>query len=177
MTPSRTGRFFTLGIFPSAHGFGWVVFEGPLSVVAHGIYTTYKHKDERCLKRADYLMGRYRPETVVFEVADPTWGRAERIRHLNEAMMQLARDREHDVRVFTRDDVRETFVSEGATTRAGIACAVARLVPALAFRLPKPRRFADGEAKCMSMYNAAALVLTHYRNGATALLDDLRDAA
>ena len=177
MTLSRTGRFFTLGIFPSAHGFGWVVFEGPLSVVAHGIFSTYKHKQERCLSRIDRLMGRYRPETVVFEAADPTWGRAERIRHLTETMEQLARDRGHDVRVFTRDDVRQTFASEGATTRAGIASEVARRVPALAFRLPKPRRFDDGEAKCMSMYNAAALVLTFYDRQSEGLLEDLASAA
>jgi len=43
--------------------------------------------------------------------------------------------------------------------------------------LPNKRKLWIGEDKRLSVFGASAVVLTHYHNGAAALLDDLRNAA
>jgi hypothetical protein len=43
--------------------------------------------------------------------------------------------------------------------------------------LPDRRKIWDGEDRRLSVFSAAAVVLTHYQNGATAFLNDLRNAA
>ena len=50
-------------------------------------------------------------------------------------------------------------------------------MPTLRTHLPDKRKHWNGEDKRLSVFAAAALVLTYYRNGATALLNDLRNAA
>jgi hypothetical protein len=169
---------FVMAIVPTTHGFGWAVFENPLSLVGHGIFTEYRNQRERCVEQADRLLGHYRPETVVFPKIDPNETRhGSRSHDLSKALKRIAKDQSADVVVLCRKAVLRVFAPEGANTRAEIATAVAARLPALYLRLPKPRRFDDGAAKSLAMYDAAALVLTFYENGATALLDDLRDAA
>lgn len=169
---------FVLGIYPTTHGFGWAVLEDPFSLVAHGVFTEYRRRRERCIDHADRLLGQYRPGVVVFPVTDPNETRRHpRAHDVSIALQRIAKDRDVEVVIYSHEEVLRTFSSEGAITRAEIAAAVAGRLPALALRLPKPRRFDDGEAKSLAMYDAAALVLTYYENGATALLDELRDAA
>jgi hypothetical protein len=169
---------FVMGVYPTAHGFGWAVFQDPLTLVGHGVITEYRHQRDLCVTHADRLLGHFRPETVVFPKTDPAETRRHpRTHDLALALQGIAKDQGAEVAVLSREAVLQLFASDGAATRAEVAAAVAARVPALYLRLPKPRRFDDGEAKSLAMYDAAALVLTHYENGATALLDDLRDAA
>lgn len=178
MTVRTNVRPFVMGIYPTTHGFGWAVFEGPLSLVGHGLFTEYRHQRDRCVQQADRLLGHFRPGTVVFpETAPEATRRHPLVHEMAGALRGIAEDQGAEVVVLSREDVLGVFAPEGAVTRAEVALAVAAQVPALALRLPKPRRFDDGEAKALAMYDAAALVLAHYHNGATALLDELRDAA
>jgi hypothetical protein len=169
---------FVMAIYPTTHGFGWAVLENPLSLVGHGVFTEYRNQRERCIEQADRLLGHFRPEAVVFPTTDPNETRhGSRSHDLSKALRGIAKDQGADVVVLSREAVLRVFAAEGAITRAEIASAVAARLPALYLRLPKPRRFDDGAAKSLAMYDAAALVLTFYENGATALLDDLRDTA
>lgn len=168
----------TLGIYPTSRGFGWAVFDTPFSLVDAGLFTEFRHKNEACLDRITFLIAKHEPQAVVLEDFEGRESRRHhRIRGLCRSIQTVAVDRGHGVAVYSRDDVRETFADEGAATRDDIAAAVARRVPALRHRLPPPRTAYDSEDKRLAIFNAAALVLTHYRNGATALLDELRDAA
>jgi len=178
MTVSGSPRAITLGVYPSSRGFGWAAFENPFSVADFGVFTQLRRKNEACLERIAALIARHEPEAVILEAFDGHESRrSRRIRLLSRAIQSLATDRGHEVAIYSRRDVRSTFADVAASTRDEIASAVARSVPALGMKLPPPRRQYDSEDKRLAMFNAAALVLTHYRNGATAFLDDLRDAA
>jgi len=178
MTAFAATKALVLGIFPNARGFGWVVFESPFNLVASGSFIAVKQKNQACLDKIDALCGKYSPETVVLEAFDKECSkRVERIERLCRSIVSLVGDRGHELTIFKRGDVQAAFADVGARTRHEIACATARQVPAMAHRLPKPRKPWECEKRQLAVFNAAALVLTHYRYGATALLEELRNAA
>jgi hypothetical protein len=120
----------------------------------------------------------YQPETVLLEAFDPKLTYQQlRKRDLGRRVVSLVRGRGQDLSLLTREEVQAAFADVGARTREEIAHAIHRAVPALEYRLPKRRAPGDSERKALPMFSAVALVLTHYRNGGTALLDDLRNAA
>lgn len=177
MTATYTLKPLVLGVFPTSRGLGWVVFDGPFSVVAHGVYTVFNNRNVACLRKVEQLLGTYQPETVVLEAFEAPAPRADRVRRLCRSIAALVPDHGHGLSIFPRSQVQAAFARSGALTREEVARDVARQVPALEHRLPKPRRFGDGESKAMGLFNAAALVLTHYYFSSQDLLDDLGEAA
>lgn len=178
MSASYTLRPRVLGIYPTSRGMGWAVFEGPFKVVEFDLLISFKNKNPTCLRKVEQLLGRFMPETVVVETFN--LGKADRntrIYDLRLSIVSLVVAHGHTLGVFNRAQVREALDVGVGGTRQETADAVARRVPALAHRLPKPRRHGDGEDKRLAMFNAAALVLTHYHFGCMGLLDGLKSAA
>ena len=177
MTP-RSTPFLVLGVYPTARGFGWACFDGPFTLFESGLYTVQKDKNAACLKKVEGLLERLAPETLVLEAFDKGSSlRSSRIRRLSLSVVSLASDRGLELAVFTKADVQAAFAGVGARTRYEIALAIVRHLPALAHRAPKDRKNGDSEDKRLSIFNAAALVLTHYHFGSLGLLETLRDAA
>lgn len=174
---SYTVRPVVLGIFPTSHGIGWAAFDGPFSVVGHGSHTVIRDKNRICLRKVEKLLGAYKPDLVVLEAFERPAMRHARIQRLCRSISALTEGRGHGLSVFPRSQVRAAFASSGALTREEVAKQVAIRVPMLEALLPKPRRFDDGICKRMAMFNAAALVLTHYYFSSNDLLDDLKGAA
>jgi hypothetical protein len=178
MMPSPSYRPLVLGFHPTARGFGWVVFENPFTLHHSGVFHVHSNKNLRCMRKVAWLLERLKPEVIVIEAFDKQSSlRSERIRRLCLSVVTLAADRGVEVAVYRRSDISERFRTVGARSRDEIAEAVARTVRALAMRLPRRRKPWLSEHKRQSVFHASALVLTHYHNGATALLDDLRNAA
>ena len=76
---------------------------------------------------------------------------------------RAANDSGIEFAIYTRRDVARCFTTVGAGTCYEIAESIARHVPALAPRLPKKRRSWTTEDRRMALFNAAALVFTHFR--------------
>lgn len=177
MTPRPT-PFLVLGVYPTARGFGWACFDGPFTLFESGLFTVHKDKNASCLKKVESLLDRLKPETLVLEAFDKSSSlRSNRIRRLSLAIVSLAADQGLELAVFKKADVQASFAGVGVRTRHEIAQAIARRLPALAHRMPKDRRNGDSEDKRLAIFNAAALVLTHYHYGAAAFLNDMRNAA
>ncbi len=178
MNWADTRRELVLGVYPTSRGFGWVVLEGPFAVVESGLHHALKAKNAGCVRALERIVARLKPSTLVLEAFDGHSSiRSARIRRLCLEFVNLAADRGLGLAVHSRDEVRATFAGVEARTRDEIAAAVARTLPALAYRLPKKRAPWESEDRRLSIFSAAAVVLTYYQNGATALLDELRDAA
>lgn len=177
MTAAPKHPQLTLGLHPTARGFGWIVFEGPLTPHDWGVSNATNHradKNEYCLRRIDRLFARFRPGTLVLEAFESHASkRQQRIVRLCRAIASLAADRGMDVAVYRRGDVRACFASVGARTRDEIAAAVARHFEALRPRLPASRRAWSSEGLSLALFSAAALVLTHAQLGSSRLLDGL----
>lgn len=179
MTALRPKPFLVLGVFPTSRGMGWVALDGPLSVFEHGLVSPKRSELTRvCLKRFERLLERLKPETVVLEAFDRfSAHRSPRIEKLSVQMVALANDRQIEVEVYRRRQVQRAFASVNAVTREEIAEVIAKHLPTLAYRRPTARKLTDTSDRRLSIFNAAALVLTHYHYGSTAFLNDARNAA
>lgn len=166
----------TLAIHPVSRGFGWIAFEAPFAPYDWGLVTVRgTDKNARCLRRAERILDRFEPETLVLEAFEKRRSaRADRIALLGRGLVALAGERGIDVAVYTRGEVKACFAKVGAVSRQEVAEAVSRHVPALHHRLPKPRRPWQTENPRMALFTAAALVLTHYQYVASQFLDNIR---
>lgn len=150
-----------LAIHPTARGVGWAVFEGPLSPVDWAVVRSTDNA--KCLERMDRLVARYAPEVIVLEdFESQRRRRVERIHRLSRSVMQLSTTRGAEVRVYSRAVVRTCFASVGAKTRYEIALAVASHIEAFQHRMPPLRRAWMSQDARLSIFDAAALALTHF---------------
>lgn len=171
MTPKNPLVF---AIHATSRGFGYVVFEGPFAPYDWGSVIARGDKNAVCLAKANKMLERFMPETLVLEVyGKDSSNRSARIAKLYKAITALAINHGIDVEVYSRSEIQASFASVGAVTRQEIAEAVARIVPAFSHRKPKLRKPWQSEDRRMAMFCAAALVLTHYQMGASRVFEDL----
>lgn len=155
-----------LGFHPTSRGFGWVLFEGPFTPVDWGLVSAGADKNASCLRRLERLLDRFAPATLVLEAYDrKTTRRARRIADLCDKVQQAADDRGIETAVYSRAEVREAFVEVQAGTRREVAEVIARHFEVFRHRLPKPRRPWESEDARSALFDAAALIVTHLRQG------------
>ena len=163
-----------LGFKPTSHGFGWAAFESPLAIHDWGLSEMKRERNAGCLRKLRKLLDRLEPHTIVLEAFEPPFAkRSRRIVGLCHDVIALAHGRGMDVAVYSRGQVQACFASVGARSRQEIAEAVARSVDLLRDRVPPARRLWQGPHRKMAIFDAAALVLAHYRYGAENLFSDL----
>lgn len=155
-----------LAIYPSVRGFAFVVFEGSLSPADWGIKELRgRQKNRRCLLAIATLFARYRPDVLVLQDMSPAGTRrAVRLRELNAGIEEMANDQGIAVFRFSRAQVRQAFAPYGATTKHSIAEIIVKHVPAFERFLPPPRKLWMNEDTRMSLFDAAALALTFFRD-------------
>ena len=160
-----------LAIFPCVPGFGWMLFDGPLSPVTWGVSTVAAgtkgsdQKNARCLKRVARLLHMYRPHLLVLEAFENgKTRRAPRMQRLCRSLISLAAVNRVGVRIVTRDEIRSSFVSAPAKTRYDAAKIVASYLKEIRHRLHDKRKFYNTEDPTMALFNAAALLIVHYSN-------------
>ncbi len=163
-----------LGFKPSSHGFAWVAFSSPFSINDWGVVDVRADKNARCLERFEQLIGRFSAHTLVIEAFEGAEAKvSQRVERLYRAVIALATAKGIDVVMFGRKDVRACFVNVGARTRHEVASAIARSFEILRDLLPEKRRPWEPPHRRMALFDAAAVVLTHFHLGASQLFDDL----
>lgn len=160
-----------LAIFPSREGFGWMIFEGPLSPVSWDVCTlaketrTAERKNARCTQRVAALLAEYRPAALVLEAFEGSGVRRhKRIRQLCRSIASLAAMSGTPLRVVTRQEITACFGTTRPKTRYAVAALIARYVKEIRHRLPPKRRAWDTEFPEMALFNATALLFVHYGN-------------
>jgi len=163
-----------LGVHATSHGFGWVAFEGPLSLYDFGTTRATGNKNDMSMRRFERLLERFQPETLVMEAFEGIGARrSQRVMRLCRSMIASAAVRGMSVAVYRRGEVRANFAHLGAVDRHDIAQALVRLFDVLRPSLP-PRRHAWEMANDrMGVFNAAAVVLTHFQLDAQSMLAGL----
>lgn len=152
---------FVLGVHPSARGFGWALFEGPLIPFDWGTFGAHKDMNFEALARFERVLKKYEPRVVALEAYEGDLSqRSERIRQLCKAMINMARACGATVHIVTRDEIAKTFGKTEKAARYEIAAAVAERIGVLRPRLPKPRKAWQGEHPNTALFAAAACALT-----------------
>ena len=142
-------------------GVGWMLLEGPASPVD---WATIRSSDNAtCAYRIERIIARYAPAVLVLEEFErgPT-RKVDRIRRLCRALVHLAHTDGLEVRIYSRAAIRTCFATVGAVSRHEIAVAIATQIEALRPLLPPKRKFPMDKNPRLSLFNAAALALTHY---------------
>jgi hypothetical protein len=159
-----------LALFPSVVGFGWMLFDGPLSPVRWGVSNAARRKDtadaknERCLKAIEKLLQEHHPPVIVLEAFEgPGARRGARIQKVCRSIVSLAAVQGVSVRVLTRTEIRNCFVQK-PKTRHAVAKIVASYLVEIERRLPDVRKAWQTEDEDMALFNAAALLIVHYAN-------------
>ena len=157
-------RELLLAVYPFARGFAFAYFEGPLSPVDWGVKEIHgKDKNARALEALRGLVDLLQPDALVLQdCTGPQARRAERIKRLHKLIGHFAAVQSIDVHAYSRAQVRDCFSKVGARTRFEIAQAIASQVHAFGHRLPPVRKIWQSEDPRMSLFDAAALAMTHY---------------
>ena len=151
-----------LGLHPSSRGFGWVVFDAPLSPFDWGT-TDIRGGNSKALLRVDGILLRYAPVAVALEEFEKSRRVARTIR-LCRAIVVHAERRGITVHRYTRENI--SAILGPARTRQEVAEAVATRIGELQGRLPRPRKIWDGEHPNMALFCAAACVIVHHESWA-----------
>jgi hypothetical protein len=149
-----------LAIHPTYRGFGWVLFESTLVPYDWGIASAKANRNARLIARFERLLNRYQPTAVVLEQFEHG-ERIDRVRRLCRRMVHLAACRGIDAPTYSMAAIRTCFSSVGATTRFEIAQTVGLHIEALRHRLPPQRKRWRSDDVRMSLFNAAAVAITH----------------
>jgi hypothetical protein len=168
MTHKRSNAELVFAVFPSTRGFGYAVFEGPVSLVDWGVKGVRSiQKNAESLRRIRELLAFYRPDVLVLENCQGRGSRrAKRIQTLINLMTAHATEVGMATASFSRAQVRACFSSTaGSTTKRQIAESIAREFPELEPRLPPVRKIWMSEDSRMSIFDAAALGITYFHTG------------
>lgn len=163
MTVSPLLQSLVMAVHPHSRGFGWVLFEGPIAPADWGIVEVKSDKNARCLARIEEIISRYEPSVLVLEQFDRRPARrGARVKELCNAIVQLCANRGVEHCVYNRAVIRMCFATVGAHTRSEIAKAIALHIHAFQKHLPPTRRPWQSEDCRQSLFDAAALAMTHF---------------
>jgi Holliday junction resolvasome RuvABC endonuclease subunit len=154
-------HFRILAIAPSTRGFGFAVLEGQETLVDWGGKTVKGDKNVQSLAKVEKLIAHYQPGALVLEDASAKGSRrSPRIRKLSQQIIKMAANRKVSVKLFSRDQVMKTFITDGQGTKHMMAEIIAKRFPEeLGSRLPAKRKPWMSEQYQMGVFDAVALVL------------------
>lgn len=161
MTIHSSNKGLVLAIHPIMRGFGWVLFESPLSAVDWGIAFAKGSRTERLLKRFDRLLARYEPSVLVFEELSAT-RRAGVSGRACTSMEHLARLRGIEIHRLRHSAIQAVFASVGARTRYEIAEVIRQQIDAFSHRMPRKRTLLVREDPKQALFDAAAAAITYF---------------
>lgn len=156
-----TNRSRLLALDPTSKGFGFVVIEGE-ELIDWGVNGVKGDRNKESLHKIGGLIDRYKPDVIVMEHYDTkSRRRTIRTKELIRELKKLAQRKGIQYRSISRSQIRAAFVRFGATTKHQIAVDIAKRFPELVPSLPRLRKPWMSEDERMSIFDAAALALTH----------------
>ena len=128
-----------------------------------GIANAKEGRNLRLVRRFKRLLTRYEPSVLVmeeFEENDPP--RAERTKDLCRSLIHAAASVDMDTPLYCRNEVAACLGLLGTATRYQVAQAVVARLDAFSHRSPLKRKPWVSEDPLESLFDAAALALTHF---------------
>jgi Holliday junction resolvasome RuvABC endonuclease subunit len=156
-------QLLILAIAPVTRGFGFAVLEGRDMLVDWGVKTVKGkgNKNAKSLAHVEELIARYQPGVLVLEDASAKGSRRHpRIRRLCQQIIKVAATRKVSLKLFSREQVLNTFIPDGQGTKHALAEIIAKqFSDQLGSKLPPKRKAWMREHYQMGIFDAAALAL------------------
>jgi len=158
LAPLEGARY--LGISVHAGGFGFVVIEDSIALDC-GVRLCDRTQSEECL---GHQLGRilriYSPSAAVLLTVGSSSAAVKRKVIVNSLRRQISRHKVSFVRL-NLTTLRQYFRQLNASTKYEIAQAVVNVLPELGWRLPEKRKSWQREQHRISIFEAAAAVITY----------------
>lgn len=163
MKTSTQSKKTVLALDPTSRGFGFVILQGPETLIEWGTRISDSEKDVAPLKRAAQLIDSCSPDVIVVEdCGDEDCRRSPRVRLLIEDILRLAVERDIKVCSFPRRRILAVLSQSGTGEKHQIATNIANQFPELLPRLPRVRKPWMSEDYRMAIFDAMALALTFF---------------
>jgi Holliday junction resolvasome RuvABC endonuclease subunit len=151
-----------MAITPSSRGFGFAVLDTPQTLVEwRSTAIKGKNKNTEALSKAEKVLAHHMPDILILQdhsVASSR--RSKRVKALNKRIIACAGARKVKVKLFTHEQIRQTFFGEVKGTKQALAEILAKRFPEeLEHLLPPTRRAWMSEDARMDTFDAVALVL------------------
>lgn len=167
-------RTLTLAVAPTTRGFGWAVFDGPLSLLDWGSVFARSEKNLRSVRKFERLLDDLQPEAVVMEEPSSRLTRSKRVHELQQLLTSSARLKLIAVETYRAEQVKSCFAAYGAQHHHEIAEAISRQFPELVHKLPRKRAAWMTTDQRMGLFLAVALALTHFLVGGNEATDAMK---
>jgi len=151
-----------LAVYPSSEGLGFALFQDENTALDWGIKTAVNNDNQIYLRKFIDLINFYEPDTVIIRDISASKTPSERIGRLIVLMGRAARAHEVYPYYYSRNQILKRFERYGAKTKADIARIIGEHLPELTFYQPPVRKCWESENVRMSIFDAAALALTHF---------------
>lgn len=166
MFRNREGRSAgrVLSIYPVSRGFGYALFDAPLSPEDWGVrHVVYDETCAQIITAIKDLLFRYRPDVLVIDdIADHHVSGGARRARIYRAISRSADSIGIEVAVVSRRQIKRAFAPHGAITKQEIAELISRKLDAFSSKLPKARKIWQSEPRGMALFDAASRALTYY---------------
>lgn len=153
-----------LALHLNQRGFAFCVFDGPAVLHDWGVkHVGYGNQTTATLAIVTHLLQRFSPDGVVIEDASALGAmRAHKVRALYREIEARCDEHIIDTYSYAWEAVFKLFTGCCPESRHDIAVQVAQLLPMIKRRLPPKRRYWMPQDPRQSLFDAAALGLTHY---------------
>jgi transcriptional regulator with XRE-family HTH domain len=159
VTKNEQTNSCVIGFAPSSRGLGYAVMMKGNVLVDWGVKVINPgKKNEQSIAHASKLIDLYGPHALAFEDFSTNCRRSDRIQNLVLEIEQRAKIIGVSIERFSRKEVTREILQDENATKLDVARNLAnRYAEQLAFRTPKKRRFGDGEAYQIDIFDAVAL--------------------
>ena len=154
-----------MAIYPSSRGLGYVMCgDSPNDIIHYGVGTIKILSPTNYAKRLSKMIKRYRPKAVILkDYYDAGVVVSPRVRKVIETMEKEAYTNEIEVYRYSRKQIRKVFGQyTDNTNKYGISLILSTWYPELKRFLSPPRTFITPEGYYMPIYDAFALLYSHF---------------
>lgn len=152
-----------LVIYANPSGFGFVVMEGPLTVLDKGIVRIRPIDNKKLLERIRILIKEHEPRAIVTEdITQSKYHKAPRTKQFLTSVRSMAKRKNIKSVSYSRDDIRNVFEIWKARSKFEIAEVISQNLDSFKHLLYDKPKYPKGEPYIVGVFDAASLGITHY---------------
>ncbi len=161
MTTNTKRPKLTLVLYPNTFGIGYVICEGPKEILDYGLKKVRPISHNKYLKKVKWLLDYCKPNLVI--VSDYTNRHiSNRQKRIVDSITAMAQTENLNLKSYSRVQIKEVFRSFQAKTKYDIAMTILGWYPELKSKAPHKRLPWMAEHYQMGVFDAFALMLTHF---------------
>ena len=152
-----------LALYPNSTGIGYVICENPKELIRYGVARIKTFSNNEHLKRLTQFVKEYNPSIIILRDYRDTDKRiGKRTIKVIDTLGKQARSKGIPVFKYAREDIKQSFIQFGSNTKYGISKTISAWYPELEMRMPVYRKNNTSEHYQMGVFDAFALMLTHF---------------